>query len=72
MSNQVSEIISKFGGIRPMARMLSYPPSTVSNWENRNSIPARHQRHILDVAKENKISIKPIDLIIYSGEGGNV
>lgn len=35
----VSDVISSFGGIRPMARLLGVPVSTVANWKT-NGIPS--------------------------------
>ena len=57
----IQTIIGKFGGIRSFARILSMPPQTVSSWKARNSIPAKHQKVILDAAKRNGIKLKPDD-----------
>ncbi len=57
----VSHIIMKFGGVRPLARLLGYPPSTVQNWETRGTIPAKHQQPILDIGVKHKIDITPND-----------
>ena len=54
-------IISMFGGIRPLARLLGYPPSTVQNWERRNSIPAKQQQKLLLTGIETGLKITPND-----------
>lgn len=59
----VSQIISKFGGARPLARLLDFPPTTVGNWKIRNSIPAKYQATILKAAQKQGLNIGPEDLI---------
>jgi hypothetical protein len=54
-------IISKFGGVRPLARLLKYPPSTVQNWETRNNIPSRQQQAILKAAIANNVPLDPAE-----------
>lgn len=67
----VSQIISKFGGARPLARLLGYPPTTVQNWEIRQSIPTKHQAIILNAAKKSGVDIKPEHLIPSLKRNGN-
>lgn len=52
------EIIERFGGIRPMARKLDIPHSTVQGWKNRKNIPINHYDDILAKAAELDISLK--------------
>ena len=47
------EIISLFGGIRPMANKLEVAVSTVQGWKERNKIPNARYKQILHVAIEN-------------------
>jgi len=51
------EIIERFGGIRPMARKLDIPHSTVQGWKNRKNIPIDHFDDILARAAELDISL---------------
>lgn len=54
-------IIEKFGGIHPMARKLSIPPSTVQGWKERGIIPAKRQPVVLNAAQESGINLTPAD-----------
>lgn len=53
-------VIDRFGGVRPLARLMGLTPGTVCRWalpkSHRGSdgfIPARHHRRLLDLAKEH-------------------
>jgi len=61
--NFISDIISKFQGVRPMARALGYPPSTVQNWEDRQSIPAKHFKPILEAAQRTGVELTAEQLL---------
>jgi len=55
-------IISKFGGINPMARALGHVnASTVQGWKKRGFIPSRQQSVVLAKARELKIDISEGD-----------
>lgn len=43
------DVIERLGGIRPMARAMNVPASTVASWKRRGRIP-RHRRHEIAVA----------------------
>ena len=43
------DVIQRFGGIRPMARIMKVPASTVASWKRRGRIP-RHRRHEIAAA----------------------
>lgn len=58
------EIIHLFGGVRPMARSLQHAShTTVQGWAERNLIPAKQQRVVLELARQRGVAIEPIDLI---------
>jgi len=55
-----AKIIDKFGGQSALARLLGTRQSTIQHWYN-NRIPAKWQKTILDLAKEQEISLKAED-----------
>jgi hypothetical protein len=57
-----SEIIERFGGIRPMATKMGVPVTTVQGWKQRNVIPANRRDDIIRAASENRINLG--DLLI--------
>jgi hypothetical protein len=65
-TNIAARVIAKFGGIRPMARLIKRPPSTVQSWEISGFIPARQQSHILQVAAASGIGVTPSDFFDVS------
>lgn len=60
-ANIAVRIIAKFGGIRPMARIINRPTSTVQSWEQSGYIPARQQENILQSARAFGIELTPAD-----------
>lgn len=46
-----------------MARALGYPPSTVQNWEDRQSIPAKHFKPILEAAQRTGVELTAEQLL---------
>ena len=54
-------IIEAFGGGRRLAELLGCHEQTIYAWGKRNIIPAKKQRLVIDVAKANKIKVKPED-----------
>jgi hypothetical protein len=58
----VSDIISRFGGVREMARILELNPSSVCRWQERGFIPQKRHAKILALAKAYKIKVKKADL----------
>lgn len=46
----VAHIVQIFGGVRPMARALGRPVSTVQSWKDRQSIPDDHKPEVLRIA----------------------
>ncbi|WP_205411660.1 carph-isopro domain-containing protein [Sphingomonas carotinifaciens] len=60
----IRSVISRFGGIRPMADKLGHRShTTVQGWWDRDVIPAQRQREVLDEAKRRKIKVTADDLI---------
>lgn len=64
-------VITKFGGIRPLARMLGIDHSSVQRWtrplSKRGSgglIPSRHHQRILTLAREQGVEIDAANLIV--------
>jgi hypothetical protein len=53
----VADIISKFGGVRPLAGMLGYPVTTVQNWLTRKRIPQQRWDELLIAGREHGIDI---------------
>ena len=62
---QAEYIISKFGGIHPMARAISRRPSTVQGWMERGSIPERNWREILEMAAAANVELKEDDFVAH-------
>ncbi|MDK8188031.1 hypothetical protein HP438_03180 [Sphingomonas zeae] len=60
----IRSVITRFGGIRPMAEKLGHRShTTVQGWWDRDVIPAQRQREVLDEAKRRKIKVSAEDLI---------
>ncbi|MCZ4281079.1 mitofilin family membrane protein [Kiloniella laminariae] len=51
------EIISAFGGLRPLANRLGIAVSTVQGWKERDSIPAARHEEILQAAAKANIKL---------------
>jgi len=54
------EIITRFGGIRPLAKKLGLTPSTVQGWKQRDSIPDNRLNEIANLADDERIDIYEI------------
>lgn len=54
-----SDVIARFGGIRPMASKMGISFSTVQGWKERNQIPANRHREIQALADKLGISLAP-------------
>ena len=53
------EVIQRFGGIRPMARAMNVPVSTVASWKRRGRIPRHRRQEIADVLGEPVLAEAP-------------
>lgn len=51
------DVISAFGGIRPMAKALGVAVSTVQGWKERGAIPANRHDAILSAAKTQNVTL---------------
>lgn len=60
----IRSVITRFGGIRPMADKLGHRShTTVQGWWDRDVIPAQRQREVLDEARRRSITVTADDLI---------
>lgn len=67
MEHQIS-IFDTFGGIRPMARTIGEPVSTVAGWKRVGRIPAEKQPLVLSVAKARGLPVSAHDVVFPTGE----
>ncbi|TNE25769.1 MAG: hypothetical protein EP349_10420 [Alphaproteobacteria bacterium] len=51
------EIITRFGGIRPLAKKMGLTPSTVQGWKQRDSIPDNRLEQLAELAEEEGVDI---------------
>lgn len=59
--NHAARIIDRFGGVRPLAKELGYPSSTVHSWKVAGRIPAKHQPIVLALAQRLKVGLTHAD-----------
>lgn len=57
----VDRIVEVFGGVRPMARRLRKPASTVSSWKDRGTIPDAEKPEVLAAAHADGLGLTPAD-----------
>lgn len=67
----VSKIINAFGGVRPMARELSRPVSTVHSWKDRGSIPDDEKPAVLERARALGIGLTEADFFPMTQRGAS-
>lgn len=65
----VARIIDKFGGIRPLARALNRPVSTVQSWKDRGAVPHRRQAELLEYARAHGIELTPAEFFDFPAPG---
>ncbi len=53
------DVIQRFGGIRPMARAMKVPASTVASWKRRGRIPRHRRQEIAQVLGEPVLPEEP-------------
>ena len=55
-----SEIIERFGGIRPMAKKVEVAVTTIQGWKKRDRIPANRRAQIIEAAQEHDVDLSGI------------
>lgn len=69
MLDPANRVIQKFGGVRPLARLMDVHPSLVSRWQCEKPsgcgglIPSKYHRDLLALAKRQKVTLSAEDLI---------
>jgi len=58
----VNKLINRFGGMRPMARKVDVPVSTIQGWKKRDYIPSERVDEIITAAKKNNVSMDEFDV----------
>ncbi|MGH6953575.1 MAG: carph-isopro domain-containing protein, partial [Alphaproteobacteria bacterium] len=54
-----SELVDRFGGIRPMASKLGVPVTTVQGWKERGAIPEQRWPQVAEAAARHGIALDP-------------
>lgn len=70
-----SEIIERFGGLRPMSGKINVPVTTIQGWKKRDVIPANRRDEVLAAAKDNGIDLSDIidiENTVIANENGPV
>lgn len=69
-------VISRFDGVRPLARLLGKDPSTIHRWRMPAAkggldgrVPSQVQVRLLELAKEHGVELTADELISGSGVG---
>lgn len=67
---QADHIIALFGGITSLSRILGHKhPTTVQGWKDRGLVPAKHHQTLIDVGRDNDVSITPADFFVDNKAG---
>ncbi|MGD9882311.1 MAG: hypothetical protein AB7F22_30200 [Reyranella sp.] len=67
--NPGSSVIAKFGGVRPLARLLDINPTNVSRWQlpkprgTGGLIPSKYHKPLLTLAKRRKVRLTVEELV---------
>jgi hypothetical protein len=61
------DVIDRLGGTRAVARELKLTPSVVQSWKERNVIPARRQRDLLNLGRKLGKYVEAVELIPPAG-----
>lgn len=62
-----SDIIDRFGGIRPMSTKTGIPVTTIQGWKQRNAIPANRRNELIEAANRHGINLASL-LVDIAGE----
>ena len=60
-------LFDMFGGIRPMARAVARPSSTIMTWKSEGRIPSAEQPHVLAVGEAKGLPITAADVVFPLG-----
>lgn len=64
MPMSIRSVITRFGGIQPMAKRLGHRNhTTVQGWWDRETIPALRMPEVLDAASEHGLDISADELV---------
>jgi hypothetical protein len=55
--DNIETLIEKFGGMRPMARKMNVPVSTLQGWKKRNAVPEDRVQEVIQAAKTHNIPL---------------
>lgn len=55
--------ITRFGGVRKLARAIGRDPAAISRWKKSGTVPTSVQRKILEVAWERGVDMTAHDMI---------
>lgn len=58
--NNASEVIERFGGIRPMATKIGVAVTTVQGWKKRDAIPGNRYDSIMAAATEHSVDLSGV------------
>jgi hypothetical protein len=58
-----SVVVRKFGGLARFCQLTGFATSTVHDWMVKGLIPAARQEHVLAVAAEHRIKVKPAEFV---------
>ena len=71
-TNQVEEIIRRFGSQQRVAELLGIWQTAVSGWVRRGAIPGKRQAELLEIARREGIHLAPEDFFnIDTGDAGD-
>lgn len=58
--DNASEIIERFGGIRPMAKKIDVAVTTIQGWKKRDTIPAARRDQVLEAAASYDVDLSDL------------
>jgi hypothetical protein len=56
-----AQVIQRFGGARPLARLLNLPATTVQTWKDTGYIPAQRQLAVLNAGRDLEPPLSPCE-----------
>jgi len=58
-----NHIFERFGGVRPLARAVGAPHTTVHYWSRNGFIPRWWHDRVIQAAQAQNIDVQPIDFV---------